>query len=334
MVLRSLPILALAIAVWLIVRYVRPEVYDIAVPADFSGASGYSQVIQADSAGQFVYSNPHPDSITCSQGLLMEQKVGEKEPRAVFSQKKSCLPLEWIGVWTNGFMETIPVQTVLLEQKVGPASGIFKENFEGSEIVLRLEQKKPRRIVALWENYAIKGETNGEIIKIQIPAAAAKLRYSLIRVWCCSETSMSPVCEIPLAGALVATQFKQVSAIRSGKPTDEFQQWLTGHIVTDSVMTKNLRSGMEQVISSSSEAELCLAFGDRRFEAGAAGNHMAVCNYFGRKILVLLNTTNKAINLDLPVKGDFKNAVNNSNFNQKGSHLKLELPANMVEILY
>ena len=221
------PIALLILAVWAILTYLKPKVYDIALPAVNACTTPTPETIL--SGEQFLALLPAYvkkwDSITLSEGLSRE----DLDDQSNFAFKKNALPLQLIKYWKSGFAynevighrSTFPDDTCCLEGSDYVSAlgfwdnnqlGIYKESYEEQVVLLRLEKKKPLKIVALWENFAIQGVTNGELIKIKIPKCANDFENCLIRVWCADSNQVSPVCEIPLVNGHVAVHFHSLKA--------------------------------------------------------------------------------------------------------------------------
>lgn len=344
----SLPILAVGLLAWVIFRYLKPSVYDIKVPEQiFENNRMEPLAFQSAEVLRFTNGLGKWDSISLSSGLEMSRVEGNQ---ILITAKGNMLPLQWIGYWKNGFKYTqiaakrrsFPDDTCCLYgsgylSDIGfwddPGQGVFKENFDGQEIILRLEKKQPKNILALWENFVITGETNGELIKIKVPASANNFKTSMIRVWCCDDTKASPVCEIPLLNGVIPERFSQVSSLKPDGILEPFNIILsTGLGLNDSIRRAAITGAMEEVVADQKLA-LSLGFGDVRcMQAG--GYDLVIYNYFGRKLLVILNRENIEKTLEIPVKGDFKHSANGSVFKSKGGKISLKIPAMGFEILY
>lgn len=335
------PVLAVAVAVWLIWKFVKPTVYDIKVPEKLA----ISSIFEEAHGEEFHFPDSmFYDSVTISSGLKMSHTLHETEIQ--WSEPESS-PLQWIGRWKNGYRYT---QVVVKRKawsddtccsaggdwlsRVGfyekEAAGIFKDNYEGSEILLKLEKKKPEKIVALWENFTISGETDGEQIKIQVPKVATKYKTSLIRVWSSDGLIASPVCEIPLHGGQVATRFSQVSSLRPEARLDILKPMIWE--LTDSIMSNWVIAALTD-ISQNTELKLVLAFGDLRVEQNKEYTAL-VMSYFGKKVLVVINNSAIEKQVALPVKGDIKHNYSNNSFSFKGGKLLLPLKAKGFDILW
>ena len=335
------PILALAIAVWAILIYVKPTVYNIPVPKQF-----FVTTLFQESDG-FEISEPEAkkwDSITHSVGFQSKELPSGF---VLYELNQSQFPLQWIGFWKDGFKYTqVLVRRTRVESDTTPniglevlnklgyhedsTFGMFLENYEGSEIRLRLEKKKPAKIVALWENFAITGETDGEQIKLNIPAAATKMSPTLIRVWCAYPDLVSPVCEVPVVAGRVATRFSQVSSLRPDGRFTEIKPMLQN--LYGGELGNKITSALAD-LAENNELKLALAFGDIRImKMDTYG--AVVFNYFGKKIFVVVNKKSEKNALALPFKGDLKHTYNNTVFTPKGGKIHMELPPNGFEILY
>lgn len=336
----ALPVLALGIAVWAIYVYVKPSVYDIKVPETAATNSLFSE---SRGFGVGESEKAQWDKITQSEGVAEEKR----DSQTVYSIKEGAIPLQWVAFWKNGFS----YYQVLTKHNTWPddtccsaggdvlaqlgyydevQSGIFQENYEGSELLLRLEQKKPVKIIALWNNFPIKGETDGEQIKIQIPAAATRERTSLIRVWCAYPDHVSPVCEIPLVKGLVASRFSQVSSLRPEARFNAIKP-LCDELMNDTQAAAVVAALTD--ISENAELKMALAFGDLRVKAEPT--YLAlVFSYFGKKVVVVQNRTQSSLNLALPLKGDLKHSYSQRPFTIKGGKVMLSLPADGYEVIW
>lgn len=328
--LRFLPVLALCLLAWLIIKYLKPEVYDIELPEKIHVWS-HNVVIQ-DSAGRTFINTSGFDSFSTSKGLAAKAVQENMSIKEVIRLPQS-LPLEWVILWKGGFKYIEPLyangHAIFNENK----PGVFKENYDERKITLGLEKKMPMRILALWESFIIAGETNGELIKLQIPACATKFEFSEIRVWCCDSFNISTECKIPLyRGSVVSGNMGREIA---NKETGILRFYNTLNIINaaDSITRRRIIQSMYKLIENP-DLNLCLTFGDERLNSQTETFGMLGYNYFGKKIICVWNKLSQPNNLRLPVKGDLKHTAGSTNFKQVGSEINIHLPPNGFEIIY
>lgn len=337
---KTLPIVIVALLGWLIWKYLKPQIYNIEIPETFAQNELFEE------AFEFTYHNyKHTfDSITVSDGLELTEVAAVAK---IHFKDKNPHPLQTASYWKNGYryMQVFTRRSIWADDTCCSAGGnvlsalgfyekeavgIFQQNYEGSEIVLQLEKKKPEKIIALWENFAISGETDGEQVKIKIPKCAVKFKTSMIRVWCSDGVTVSPVCEIPLANGQVPTRFTQVASLRDDARFGALQPMFWE--LADSQMSDWVMAALSDVCEDN-ELKLAVAFGDLR--AMQNGDYTAVVsNYFGKKVVVVFNTSNAEKNIQLPVKGDLKHSYSNRPFRYKGNRINLVLPARSYEIIW
>jgi len=336
----ALPILAVGIAAWAIYVFVKPSVYDIKVPEKrateitFTESKGIA--IGKREAAQW-------DSVTYSNGVAVETL----DSSSSYSIKKAAIPLQYIAFWKDGFAyyqvltfhgdwpdDTCCSAGGDVLANIGyydqVQSGIFQENYEGSEVLLRLEQKKPVKIIALWNNFPIQGETDGEQIKIQIPACATKERTSILRVWCAYTDHVSPVCEIPLVKGLVASRYSQVSSLRPEARFNAIKPMCD--VLVDSLNSSGIVAALMDV-SENAELKMAISFGDLRVKVEPTYTAI-VFSYFGKKVVVIQNRLKANNAIALPLKGDLKHSYSGRAFTIKGGKILLTLPANGHEIIW
>lgn len=357
-----LPIaIMLGLGIW---YFLKAKVYDIKVPEKPLTYKLWEQVWvlpgsgTANFWGKIDFLSVEYDSITWPKGLELLKRMNHYSDHKIeynlLKWPEGTLPLQVAKVWKNGFpyycvlsvpdlvandtiypWGNIPI-TYLQDKNIANGEKlceIYKENFDENKIVLTLEKPDPVKIVALWENYAITGETDGKTIKIIVPRIATKYQYSLIRVWACDSAHVSRPCEIPLHYGIIPN--KMEGAI----PREQLrQERLVGGILDFSDFKANGDNFLELYTKIGSflkdEYEPILTYGDLRALVLQNGARIAMLSYFGKKIVFVFNNSDQKSEISFPFKGDLKHSANGTVFKLKGSNLMLTLPAKSYEILY
>lgn len=341
--------LALALSFLLIWKFLKPSVYNIETPEKPAiGEMLYAEPLAADT-GVYDYPSVAWDSIVLSEGL---QKISQSAGHLKYLRKTNSLPAELISLWKDGiaYKQVLlsPVAVIgdkkasvidydgILFPDVNDTNklvGVFKENYDENSINLKLEKKQPRRIIALWENYAISGFTDGEGIKLQIPAAAATKENSLIRVWVCDEKNRSAVCEIPLKkGRVINTMTINTDHDKLLKKALFARLRHASDLIIDPVWEVKTTQWIDLLLKDAGVLPVLL-YGD--FRGIRLDEHCTamVSNYFGKKVVFIFNEGKKLIRTSIPLKGELKEAMGGSTFNIKNNRLEVNMMPGTVEIL-
>lgn len=342
-------LVALALATLLIWKFLKPDIYEIKTDEKpVIGEMLYGELL-ADSG---IYKVPASewDSITCSDGLSMKN-INTKE--LLVKRKQYALPLELISMWKNGIAykqlfkspEYInkgksviaPDYGKLMFPLVSDTSkyiGVFKENFDENSVTLRLEKKHPKRIVSMWENYAINGFTDGENIKLNIPSNAAVKDRSLIRVWVCDEHNNSSVCEIPLQDGHVINKMDLVTSHDKMLRNTLFSRIRNASdIALDPVWEVRTEQWINLMLKDAALVPVLL-YGDYRGIEINKDCVAMVSSYFGNKIIFIFNSGQTLVRTSIPMKGELKQAMGGSNFNLVKNRLEVTMKPKSIEIIY
>lgn len=357
---------------YLIWYYLKLRIYDIRVPenpavtvlwnAGWATQSGINEVkIGEENAG---FLRLESDSIIWPEGLNKPVKDSENAGYFTFKWPEHLLKLQVVKVWKNGFcyakvLRWMPANTTdtvlpwdgnydvfLRKDNINSKTRypeIYKENFEENKIVLTLEKPNPVKIVALWENYLISGETDGKSVKITVPRIAAKYNNSLIRVWVCDSSDVSRTCEIPLHKGIVQTRISPESLGQHGKynlgALEKLIDVFAGFELypnpnpADEPMNKPIRYFLATLMKDETLIPV-LAYGDVRGLRISDEVSVMVKNYFGTKVIFAFNSGKKEAAVTIPLKGEFKHSARGLQFNQKGAATEFHVPPGSWEILY
>jgi hypothetical protein len=336
------PILGLSWAIW---KLGKPAIYDISAPEKLAIDNLFTSwhMQPNDTAyikvGMMEGKIVHWDSITCSSGLIVDEKDQVHSHGIRTRVVKGALPLQTILLWKDGYSYTEVVT-------IGPEKGaqnegkdsvfplgiqLFTQDFDERAITLGVENGKPYKIIALWENFALKGETNGKEIKVWLPASASKWGQTSIRVWCCDSFGASQVVQIPLFQGKVQTKIGSANAIHSSRA---FSAEVINSLNISGIGAQTEVFKSMDVLSQNPTYLPILTYGNFRMQKLSNGVKMAITNYFGRKVLVIYNGSNAVEQISEKVKGDFKHTVSGHVFTLKGSRLLMQVSAQSVEVLY
>lgn len=353
--------LVIGLVVWYVLKI---NIYDIKVPEtpavktlwDAGEVNDWNRDTVDLKAGSEDFLKIRYDSITWPQGISLYQPGAmstaplDETYELVWSRK--ALPLQLVKVWINGFayakvlrrinsMDSLAnadfdsYVTVYQPNDKSRKPGLYKENFDENKIVLTLEKPNPIKIIALWENYIIKGETDGKSIKITVPRAATKVQESVVRVWVCDEKDVSSTCTIPLHFGIIPTKLKaeEKGNVRNG--INQFVKSLNNYsgFWDDSTFQGMIHSKLNKILADESMVPV-VAYGDIRV-LQVNNNVMAIMgNYFGKKIVLVFNNHDKPMAIKFPFKGELKKCYEGLNFNQKGATLQVTIPGNSHAVFY
>jgi len=295
------------------------------------------------------------DSIGWPLGINIISKSDADTANFTLSWPQNTLPLQVVKIWKDGFAyaKVLRYQIANTDDTVfawdenynlflrmdNPndktrQSEIYKENFDENNIVLTLEKPNPIKIVALWENYLIKGETDGKVVKITVPRAATKIGKSLIRVWVCDSTSASRTCEIPLNYGIIQTKMKPIPKKHWSRESGNLSLFYSVVNLNSGIgATQDFIAKMETLLQDENYVPV-IVHGDMRGMHVQENVNAIVCSYFGKKIVCVFNANADYKNIVLPIKGDLKHSSNGNVFKQKGNNLLFALKGKSWEILY
>lgn len=340
----------LGLAVW---YFLKPSVYDIQVPEKPAVAELLNREYISPGA-EHAYHLPAGtwDSFTHTDGLAIV-RVNKQERLLTLKVNPGALPLQMLSIWQHGTAYRQVFETRATQQKDSASfipyhgkmrfyspgdsaryTGVFKENHEEQSIMLRLEKPRPARIIALWNNYAISGFTDGDGIKIRIPRSASAQAQSLIRVWVCDSSECSQLCEIPLKNGHVAL---------NATGDDEHARMLWQNLkdlirntsdIPFSPAWETRFNTWTATLMNNAELVPVLLYGDQRGYTINNQCHALLCNYFGKKVVFLFNDSKKLVRISVPMKGELKQAMGGSHFNLVKNRLEVTLMQESMEILY
>jgi hypothetical protein len=295
------------------------------------------------------------DSITWPAGVKIVPQPHAETPDYLLQFSATTLPLQIIKLWKSGYayskvlLYAAPIaddtsvpwewQRELYlrvdnpEDKAGFLE-LYKENFDENSIFLTLEKPNPVKIIALWENYIIAGETDGKTIKITIPRCAAKFNESLIRVWACDSHTVSRCCEIPIHFGIVSNTLKRSYATLNAPEQTRlnvFKSLPQFHCLIQ--LNKDFDAAINQLLCKENYAPVLL-HGDLRGLRLGDSTFAYISSYFGRKIVGIFNSAKTRQQLKIPLKGDLKNSIRGTIFKQKGSKLEIDMEPQSWEIIY
>ena len=339
------------LAVW---YFLKPSVYDIRVPEKPAVAKLLNrEYLKPGKETRYTLPAGNWDSFSVTEGLqIIRQDLPARN--LTLLMKPGALPLQMLSIWKEGtaYRQVFQSSSGLPTDSVPGLSpyhgalrfyspvdstkytGVFKENHEEQSIMLRLEKPRPARIIALWNNYAISGYTDGEGIKIRIPRSAAGQNQSLIRVWVCDSTDCGQLCEIPLQNGHVA--------LRSTGDDDHARMLLKNlkeliRHTSDIPYSPAWETRFNQwtsLLMNNSELVPVLLYGDQRGYRVNEQCHALLCSYFGKKVVFLFNDGKKLVRVSIPMKGELKQAMGGSHFNLAKNRLEVSLMPETMEILY
>ncbi len=345
--------LVLGLIIW---YFLKINIYDIKVPEtpavntlwEPAQAMVKEKNVAILNTGEDDFLQLKSDSISWPVGLGLKQVVVSQNRQYELNWADDALPLQMAKVWINGFAYAKVLRlnryadsaensylTIhhLIEKNRKP--GLYKENFDENKIVLTLEKPNPIKIIALWENYIIKGETDGKSIKITVPRAATKVQESVVRVWVCDEKDASSTCVIPLHFGIIPTKLKAEEKGNIGNGINRFINAVTKYsgFWDDSTFQGLIHSKLNKILADESIVPV-VAYGDIRVLQVNKNVVVIMGNYFGKKIVIMCNKNAQATPVKIPFKGELKKCFEGLNFNQKGAILQATIPGNSHAVFY
>lgn len=343
------PILALGISVYLIILFFKPGIYSIPVHKTPVKNVSLFPVYLYDTNDDFV-DTLDCDSVHLSEGLAYKEVEGK---RVISVKKDAQTPLQYIQYWMGG----IPLyRTVIvvsgsaengmnayakylqnLTRKAGDTislPGLVQDNFEENRIFLKLEKPNPIKILALWQNYAIKGETDGKKVKITVPREATLVEKSMVQVWVTDANHVSHVCRIPLKNGIVQTrqpELNKTEETMANLYTEIIQMPAMGELpfAAQSVLASDMK-----FILSEPERITGLLYGDFRELNVTDSVRVMLFNYFGKKILFACNYSHQLKNIEFPLKGELRNRMRETAFTLKSGRMNIRLMPQTSEWFY
>lgn len=345
---------------WLVWYFLKLSVYDIKVPEKpvVKGYMPEAVVWTSNGTGSCLLNSDLSqfDSVRWPKGFTATKDTGNR-----FNCRfpAGSLPLQTLVCYKNGYsyykvLRLVPKPASdsfynretdygLFLRKQNPQKWVqypevYKDVFEENKIELTLEKPNPKRVIALWENYALSGETDGKKIKIKVPRVAFQQGASLIRVWVCDSVNSSRICEIPLMNGLVSMQETWSPKVQN-HTSDQVAQYFglirlySGMGAADEQVQLALQQKISALLAKPDMAVIA-AYGDHRAMSLADSASALLSNYFGKKLLLICNQKTTAATVHVPVKGDLKHSVNGIAFTQKGSEISITLPAGGWELVY
>ncbi|MBL7812642.1 MAG: hypothetical protein JNL57_10505 [Bacteroidetes bacterium] len=330
-----LPLIAVTWAIW---KWMKPTIYTIPVPEKMACESLMPAVLLASDS---LFVNEAMlnctiawDSITTSEGLTLSDKMALKNRGMVVKPSNAVFPLLFINYWKDGFAYR---QVVTRDKSLGNSAKrieIFSQNFDEKSITFGLEGGKPYKIIALWQNFPLKGETNGKEIRVWIPAIAAQTEHSYIQLICADSVHCSSMQRIPLhRGRVITKELVTDNTISAESSAEAVASRLVQLFTSEPSQGDFLLLALKDLFKKS-ELQTTIRFGDFRITRPDSQTHAAVFNYFGKKVVILSNDSEISREINFPLKGDIKHSYSGHAFTLKGTRLQMQIPAKGVEILF